>query len=62
MHLGAVDQECRVWVNRQYVGEYAGGYLAFSFDITDVLKEGENELRVCVKDQTDLSECREGNV
>ncbi len=55
LHFGAVDQECRVWVNGQYVGEHAGGYLAFSFDITDTLHAGENELRVCVKDQTEKS-------
>lgn len=53
LHFGAVDYECEVWVNRNCVGGHYGGYLPFNFDITDALREGENELIVSVWDPTD---------
>lgn len=55
LHFGAVDQECEVLVNGKSVGEHKGGYLAFSFDITEFLCEGQNELTVCVWDKTEES-------
>jgi len=53
LHFGAVDQECSVYLNGQLLGEHVGGYLAFSFDVTDVLTEGENILTLCVRDMTE---------
>lgn len=53
LHFGAVDWECRVYVNGQQVGSHVGGYCPFSFDITDQLLDGENELVVRVYDPTD---------
>lgn len=53
LHFGAVDYECNVWINGKHVGAHCGGYLPFTFDITDVLNDGENELLVSVWDPTD---------
>ena len=53
LQFGAVDQECEVWVNGRAVGGHRGGYTAFSLDITEALRYGENELRVRVKDRTE---------
>ena len=53
LHFGAVDQECTVSVNGKVVGGHKGGYTAFSFDITDALVEGENELTLAVQDWTE---------
>ncbi len=53
LHFGAVDQVCRVYINGSLIGENAGGYIPFSFDITTELKEKDNELIVIAKD--DLS-------
>ena len=50
LHFGAVDDECVVWVNGKQVGEHRGGYLPFTFDITDALIDGENELLISVLD------------
>jgi len=57
LHFGAVDQITQVFVNGEKVGEHAGGYLPFSFDITDVLSAaGEiNRLKVTVRDRMDRS-------
>lgn len=53
MHFGAVDWQCEVFINHHSVGKHTGGYCAFSFDITEYLTEGENELVVCVYDPTE---------
>ena len=53
LHFGAVDQECKVFVNEKLVGDHVGGYLPFEFDITQFLKDGENILTLCVKDYTE---------
>lgn len=53
LHFGAVDQECEIYLNEVYLGEHKGGYLPFSFDVTEELKDGENELTLCVRDMTE---------
>lgn len=50
LHFGAVDQIAEVSVNGTVLGRHQGGYLPFSFDITDVLA-GENHLKVQVTDR-----------
>ena len=52
LHFGAVDTVCEVILNGTVLGSHEGGYLPFSFDITDALKE-ENELYVKVRDDLD---------
>ena len=54
LHFGAVDQIAEVWVNNELVGTHEGGYLPFSFDITEkVKKRHENILKVKVTDTLD---------
>lgn len=53
LHFGAVDQCAVVYVNGKKQGKHVGGYLPFSFDITDALKEEKNALTVKVKDYSD---------
>ena len=55
LHFGAVDQACQVFINNHSVGRHTGGYLPFEMDITRELKQGENEIRVLVKDLTETS-------
>ena len=50
LHFGAVDQYCKVYVNGKLIGEHEGGYIPFSFDITEQLCNGENVLKVEVSD------------
>lgn len=53
LHFGAVDQYAVVSVNGKAVKRHLGGYLPFSVDITDFLKESGNELTVQVRDYSD---------
>jgi len=52
LHFGAVDYDCRAWVNGQPVGRHYGGSASFCFDITDALQDGDNHLVVCARDDT----------
>ncbi len=51
LHFGAVDQTCEVFLNGTFIGENKGGYIPFSFDITEHLRDGENELRAVAEDK-----------
>lgn len=54
LHFGAVDQIASVYVNDVLVGKHEGGYLHFSFDITEQVKrEGDNQLKVEAIDTLD---------
>lgn len=53
LHFGAVDKRCRVWWNGRLLGSHENGYLPFSFDVTDCLREGKNTVWVCVQDDSD---------
>lgn len=53
LHFGAVDQIAEVIVNGICAAAHIGGFLPFSADITDVLREGDNTVTVIVAD--DLS-------
>ena len=55
LHFGAVDQTAKVYVDGHLAGEHEGGYLPFSFDITDLLKgEGtDHSIIVEVRDSLD---------
>ncbi len=45
LHIGAADQHLDCFVNDKKVGNHAGGYENITFDITDALIEGENEIK-----------------
>ena len=48
LYFGAVNYDCRVWVNGQEAGHHIGGFTPFNFDVTEMLKEGENTVIVKV--------------
>src|SRR4051812_38098706 len=53
LRFGAVFHNARVWVNGALVGANEGGFLPFSFDVTQHLRPGENEIKVRVDSPTD---------
>jgi len=50
LRFGAVDYFAEVYVNGQKVGTHEGGYTPFGFDITSLLRAGENQIAVRVVD------------
>ncbi|WP_394835508.1 AbfB domain-containing protein [Pendulispora rubella] len=53
LNFDAVDWQATVYVNGVRMGVHEGGYDAFSFDVTDQLRAGSNEIIVGVYDPTD---------
>lgn len=58
IHFEGSDFVTKLWVNGRYAGSHRGGYARFSFDITDLLRDGENELTVKAEDSYDLQQPR----
>lgn len=54
LHFGAVDWECEVYINGSKAGSHSGGYDPFTFDITPLVKSGnQHQLEVRVADPVD---------
>ena len=55
LHFDAVDQIAEVILNGKSLGIHEGGYLEFTYDVTECIKPaGENILQVKVTDKLDL--------
>ena len=52
IHFGAVDYYCEIRINGNFAGSHKGGYTPFTFDVTPYILDGENDLRLEVKDPT----------
>jgi len=52
LNFEAVDYACEVFVNSASVGKHVGGNTPFTFDVTDAIRDGENQLVVRVEDAT----------
>ena len=50
LHFGGVDYKTWVYVNDRLAGTHTGGSASFSFEITQLLKPGQNEVVVHVFD------------
>ena len=55
IHFGAVDYACTLYVNGKMIGSHCGGYVPFSFDITDAVVAGDNLFELTVVDPSDTS-------
>ena len=58
LNFEAVDYRCEAFVNGKSVGQHTGGNTPFSLDITDAIKDGDNELVVRVEDETEKFQLR----
>ena len=52
LHFGAVDYKTTVYINGNKCGSHKGGYVSFSFDITDYAVLGKNTVTVHAEDDT----------
>tara|TARA_R110002049_G_C9178388_1_gene563375 strand:+ start:3690 stop:4886 length:1197 start_codon:yes stop_codon:yes gene_type:complete len=50
LNFGGVDYQCIAYVNGKKVGSHYGGSASFSFEISEALKAGTNELIVLAED------------
>ena len=50
LNIGACDYRTTVWVNGTRIGEHVGGFVSFSFDITDALTYEKDALIICAQD------------
>ena len=48
LYFGAVNYDSHVWVNGKKAGHHLGGFTPFNYDVTDLLREGENVVIVKV--------------
>ena len=55
LYFGAVNYDCRVWLNGKEVGHHIGGFTPFNFDVSNLLREGENTLIVKVDNKRHAS-------
>lgn len=46
LYFGAANYLARVWLNGTRLGEHAGGFTPFDFEVTDQLKDGDNSIVV----------------
>ena len=48
LRFGAANYATRVYLNGQKVGEHEGGFTPFAFDVTKLLRDGDNQVTVGV--------------
>lgn len=53
LRFGSVTHKAEVWLNGTCLGKHSGGFLPFSFEITETAIVGENELEVIVNNIVD---------
>lgn len=51
LHFGAVNYEAHVYLNGEKIGMHVGGFTPFQFEVTDLLKNGENSLVLMVNNE-----------
>ena len=55
INFGAVNQICDIYINGNYAMHHVGGYLPFSLNATQFVREGENNIVVIVENDPNLS-------
>jgi beta-glucuronidase len=55
LHFDAVYDVATVWVNGKRLGTHEGGYTAFEYDVTSLLKPGKNRILVEVNNTPTIS-------
>lgn len=58
IHFEGSDYLTKLWVNGKYAGSHVGGYTRFTFDVTELLRNGLNQFTVRVEDSNDMQQPR----
>lgn len=48
LRIGAANYKARVYMNGSFVGEHEGGFTPFAFEVTKLVRDGENQVTVAV--------------
>lgn len=48
----AVYSQCEIWINGKAAGSHLGGFTPFEFDVTELVKKGENTIALAVKSES----------
>jgi beta-glucuronidase len=51
LHFGAVNYTSSIYLNGEPIGKHEGGFTPFQFELTSIVKEGENTIIVRVNNQ-----------
>ncbi|NDP21035.1 MAG: beta-glucuronidase [Paludibacter sp.] len=54
LYFGAVNYEAIVYLNGKLLGKHIGGFTPFNFEVTDIIKEGQNSIVVKVDNKRAL--------
>lgn len=52
LKFGAVESECRIYVNDEFVGHHLGSMTQFEFPISKLVKSGTNRLTVLIRSES----------
>lgn len=55
IHFEGANHTAETWLNGQALGKHQGGYTAFTYDITNLLKPGQNLFSVRVSNAADMT-------
>ncbi len=55
LRFGAVESECRVFINGKEAGKHIGSMVPFEFDVTELLKPGNNTVSLLVRSESEIS-------
>ncbi|MDR0377127.1 MAG: glycoside hydrolase family 2 [Spirochaetaceae bacterium] len=58
LHFEGSDYHTELWVNGDFAGVHDGAYARFSFDITRLVRDGENDITLRVEDSFDTDQPR----
>jgi beta-glucuronidase len=56
LRFGAANYRAHVYLNGKHVGEHEGGFTTFAFEVTGLLKPGENQITVGVDSARDAKD------
>ena len=48
LRIGAANYKARVYMNGEFVGEHEGGFTPFAFEVSRLVRDGENQVTVAV--------------
>jgi beta-galactosidase/beta-glucuronidase len=58
LYIGACDYRAQVAINGHHLGTHTGGYTSFSYEITEHVRDAENELAIRVFDSRRMTQIR----